>query len=139
MDLTFEQTNDLVNCIQEVNELNIKMNNTLVGIIKMVSNHLVRTDKDVVKEDNKPTIYHSTIYGMVFDDELDEYKEMKVLAVSVFDNKEIGVLFGTKNITLDGMTDEEILELDDWRTIFGGEISPTYTLYNICENIREYL
>ena len=31
--------------------------------------------------------------------------------------------------TLDGMTDEEILELEDWHTIFGGQILSNATLY----------
>ena len=43
------------------------------------------------------------------------------------------------NITLGGMTDDEILELDDWYTMFGGHIMSNATLYNICENIEEYL
>ena len=37
------------------------------------------------------------------------------------------------------MTDDEILELDDWYTMFGGHIMSNATLYNICENIEEYL
>ena len=37
------------------------------------------------------------------------------------------------------MTDEAILEMDEWYTMFGGYVLSNATLYNLCENIEEYL
>jgi hypothetical protein len=106
------------------------MNNILVGILKSTEKELIRTDNDIDK---------STIYAFVFDDYFTNYTEKKVLAVSVFEGRYVGVLVGENNETLEGMTDEAILEMDEWYTIFGGYLLSNATLYNLCENIEEYL
>jgi hypothetical protein len=106
------------------------MNNILVGILKSTEKELIRTDNDIDK---------STLYAFVFDDYFTNYTEKKVLAVAVFEGRYVGVLVGENNETLEGMTDEAILELDEWYTIFGGYLLSNATLYNLCENIEEYL
>lgn len=130
MKLSFQQKQDLSNSIQAVLNLNQDMNNILVGILKSTEKELIRTDDDMQK---------STIYAFVFDDYFTYYTEKKVLAVAVFEGKYVGVLVGEKNETLDGMTDDAILEMDEWYTIFGGYLLSNATLYNLCENIEEYL
>jgi hypothetical protein len=106
------------------------MNNILVGILKSTGKELIRTDNDTDK---------STIYAFVFDDYFTNYTEKKVLAVAVFEGRYVGVLVGENNETLEGMTDDAILEMDEWYTIFGGYLLSNATLYNLCENIEEYL
>ena len=130
MKLSFQQKQDLSNSIQAVMNINQDMNNILVGIIKSTEKELIRTDNDTDK---------STIYAFVFDDYFTNYTEKKVLAVAVFEGRYVGVLVGQENETLDGMTDDAILELDEWYTIFGGYLLSNATLYNLCENIEEYL
>lgn len=130
MKLSFQQKQDLSNSIQAVMNLNQDMNNILVGILKSTGKELIRTDNDFPQ---------STIYAIVFDDYFTNYTEKKVLAVAVFEGRYVGVLVGENDETLDGMTDDEILEMDDWYTIFGGHLLSNATLYNLCENIEEYL
>ena len=130
MKLSFQQKQDLSNSIQGVLNLNQDMNNILVGIIKSTEKELIRTDNDTDK---------STIYAFVFDDYFTNYTEKKVLAVAVFEGRYVGALVGENNETLEGMTDEAILEMDEWYTMFGGYVLSNATLYNLCENIEEYL
>lgn len=130
MKLSFQQKQDLSNSIQAVMNINQDMNNILVGILKSTEKELIRTDNDVDK---------STIYAFVFDDYFTTYTEKKVLAVAVFEGRYVGVLIGENNETLDGMTDDAILEMDEWYTMFGGYVLSNATLYNLCENIEEYL
>ena len=130
MKLSFQQKQDLSNSIQAVLNLNQDMNNILVGILKSTEKELIRTDNDIDK---------STIYAFVFDDYFTFYEEKRVLAVTIIEGRFIGVLVGESNETLEGMTDEAILEMDEWYTIFGGYLSSNGTLYNLCENIEEYL
>lgn len=130
MKLSFQQKQDLSNSIQGVLNLNQDMNNILVGILKSTEKKLIRTDNDADK---------STIYAFVYDDYFTFYEEKRVLAVTIFEGRFIGVLVGAANATLDGMTDEAILEMDEWYTINGGYLLSNATLYNLCENIEEYL
>jgi hypothetical protein len=130
MKLSFQQKQDLNNSLQAARNINQDMNNILCGILKSTEKELIRTDNDTDK---------STIYAFVFDDYLTNYTEKKVLAVAVFEGRYVGVLIGENNETLEGMTDEAILEMDEWYTIFGGYLSSNATLYNLCENIEEYL
>lgn len=130
MKLSFQQKQDLSNSIQAVLNLNQDMNNILVGILKSTDKKLIRTDDDTDK---------SSIYAYLFDDYFTYYEEKRVLAVTIFEGRFIGVLLIEDDTTLDGMTDDEILELDNWYTMFGGYILSNATLYNLCENIEEYL
>jgi hypothetical protein len=130
MKLSFQQKQDLSNSIQAVLNINQDMNNILCGILKSTEKELIRTDNDTDK---------STIYAFVFDDYFENYTERRVLAVTIFEGRSIGVLLGANNETLEGMTDDAILEADEWYTIFGGYLLSNATLYNLCENIEEYL
>jgi hypothetical protein len=130
MKLSFQQKQDLINSIQAVLNINQDMNNILVGILKSTDKKLIRTDDDTDK---------SSIYAYLFDDYFTYYEEKRVLAVTIFEGRFIGVLLIEDDTTLDGMTDDEILELDNWYTMFGGYILSNATLYNLCENIEEYL
>ena len=130
MKLSFQQGLDLSNSLQAVRNINQDMNNILCGILKSTGKKLIRTDDSTNK---------SSIYAYLFDEYFCRYEEKRVLAVTIFEGRFIGVLLIDDNITLDGMTDDEILELDDWYTMFGGLIMSNATLYNICENIEEYL
>ena len=103
MKLSFQQKQDLSNSIQGVLNLNQDMNNILVGILKSTEKELIRTDNDIDK---------STIYAFVFDDYFTNYTEKKVLAVAVFEGRYVGVLVGENNETLEGMTDDAILEMN---------------------------
>ena len=130
MKLSFQQGLDLSNSLQAVRNINQDMNNILCGILKSTGKKLIRTDDNTNK---------SSIYAYLFDEYFSRYEEKRVLAVTIFEGRFIGVLLIDDNITLDGMTDDEILELDDWHTMFGGLIMSNATLYNLCENIEEYL
>ena len=130
MKLSFQQGLDLSNSLQAVRNINQDMNNILCGILKSTGKKLIRTDDNTNK---------SSIYAYLFDEYFGRYEEKRVLAVTIFEGRFIGVLLIDDNITLDGMTDDEILELDDWHTMFGGLIMSNATLYNLCENIEEYL
>ena len=140
MNLTFSQRSDLKDCVQSTLMLNQKMNDTLVGIIKCASEkQIVRTDKQRIKDFDGKVTHRSTIYAYVFDQGLEQYTEEKVSAVAVFENKTIGVLlcgdveFGTDT------TDDILLESSEWYTVDGGMLCSNATLYNLCENIEEYL
>ena len=135
--IDFQQKNRLSECIQDTINLNQKMVDCLVDIIKSVNeeNKLIRVDKRI----NIQGVFRSQIYAYVFDMGLEQVTEELVSAIAVFEDNDIGVLLCGGQITLDSLTDEEILELDDWYTIGGGNLICNATLYNICENIDEYL
>lgn len=130
MKLSFQQKQDLSNSLQAVLNTNQDMNNILCGILKSTGKKLIRTDDDTNK---------SSIYAYLFDEYCTQYEEKRVLAITVFEGRFIGVLLIEDDTNLDGMTDDEILELDNWYTMFGGLIMSNATLYNLCENIEEYL
>lgn len=130
MKLSFQQKQDLSNSIQAVLNINQDMNNILVGTLKSTEKELIRTDDDTDK---------SSIYAYLFDDYFGQYEKKRVLAVTIFEGRFIGVLLIEDDTTLDGMSDDEILELEDWHTIFDKQILSSATLYNLCENIEEYL
>ncbi len=116
-------------------DLNIRMEKQLVEIVNECGgeNKLIRTD--IQRENEK---WRTTIYGHIFDESLDRNTEERIMAVTVFENN-LAVLFGAEYEVFGDMTDKEILELDNWHTIFGGMIMSNATLYNLCENITEYI
>lgn len=135
--IDFIQKNRLSECIQDTINLNQKMVGCLVDIIESVNeeNKLIRVDKRI----NVQGVFRSQIYAYVFDMGLEQVTEEIVSAIAVFEDNDIGVLLCGGEISLDSLTDEEILELDDWYTIGGGNLICNATLYNICENIEEYI
>lgn len=86
---------------------------------------------------------NDTMYAIVYDEELEMYKEYKVLAVATFDGgKSVGVIghfVGDTPITFEKMSDEEVLEEDGWYTLYGGMMMWNATLYCLCECIEEYV
>jgi hypothetical protein len=125
MKLTTADNNRLEKCLNDTFKLNERMNRTLVGII----------DQQVIRTDNDQN--RSTIMAIVFDEDFERYEERKVSALAVFD-KHVSVLLNG-DIDLSNLTDEEILEQDCWYSVGGGYLCVNATLYNICENIREYI
>ena len=145
MKITFSQHNDLKECLQETLVLNQKMSDTLVGIIKSVSeNKIIRTDKQKVKDFQNNTIFRYPIYAYKFDQNLNKFVEEKISAVAVFEDKTIGILLCGDVEFGEDVTDEILLESSDWYAldysiIYGGFIFQNSTLYNICNNIEDYL
>ena len=126
---------DLKSLTQKTYDLNSEMEKKLVEIVNECGgeNKLIRTDIQRVNENLR-----TTIYGYLFDEGLDKTTEHRIMAITIFEN-ELAVLFGEEYEVFGDMTDEEILELDSWHSIFGGLIMSNATLYNLCENIAEYI
>ena len=144
MKLTFEQHNDLKECLQETLVLNQKMSDTLVGIIKSANeNKIIRTDRQVVKgfdKDELEVLFTPAIYAYVYNQNLEQYTEEKVSAVAVFEDKTIGILLCGDVMFGEEVTDDILLESSDWHTLDNGTLLGNFTtLYNICENIEDYL
>ena len=129
--ITNKQNQNLNKLTENVLKLNVQMEKQLIEIVK-ANGGLIRTDDADCKD---------TIFGYVYDDILEKSIEQKVLAVAVFEDNDLGVLMGdTYEMFDDDETDEQILEYDNWHIIQGfGDVVINATLYNICENLWEYL
>ena len=129
--ITNKQNQKLNKLTENVLKLNVQMEKQLIEIVK-ANGGLIRTDDADCKD---------TIFGYVYDDILEKSIEQKVLAVAVFEDNDLGVLMGdTYEMFDDDETDEQILEYDNWHIIQGfGDVVINATLYNICENLWEYL
>ena len=129
--ITNKQNQNLNKLTENVLKLNVQMEKQLIEIVK-ANGGLIRTDDADCKD---------TIFGYVYDDILEKSIEQKVLAVAVFEDNDLGVLMGdTYEMFDDDETDEQILEYDNWHIIEGiGKVVINATLYNICENLWEYL
>ena len=129
--ITNKQNQNLNKLTENVLKLNVQMEKQIIEIVK-ANGGLIRTDDADCKD---------TIFGYVYDDILEKSIEQKVLAVAVFEDNDLGVLMGdTYEMFDDDETDEQILEYDNWHIIEGiGKVVINATLYNICENLWEYL
>ena len=129
--ITNKQNQNLNKLTENVLKLNVQMEKQIIEIVK-ANGGLIRTDDADCKD---------TIFGYVYDDILEKVIEQKVLAVAVFEDNDLGVLMGdTYEMFDDDETDEQILEYDNWHIIEGiGKVVINATLYNICENLWEYL
>ena len=129
--ITNKQNQKLNKLTENVLKLNVQMEKQIIEIVK-ANGGLIRTDDADCKD---------TIFGYVYDDILEKSIEQKVLAVAVFEDNDLGVLMGdTYEMFDDDETDEQILEYDNWHIIEGiGKVVINATLYNICENLWEYL
>lgn len=129
--ITNKQNQKLNKLTENVLKLNVQMEKQLIEIVK-ANGGLIRTDDADCKD---------TIFGYVYDDILEKVIEQKVLAVAVFEDNDLGVLMGdTYEMFDDDETDEQILEYDNWHIIQGiGAVVINATLYNICENLWDYL
>ena len=126
----------LTELAKEVENLNEKMHAEIVKFLKE-HNRLVRTDRNETKSsrDDMP----SNIYVISMDSgELNT--EKRVLAVAIFEDEQVAVLPAfSDNETIKGMTDQEVLDCDDWEWINDGFVLQNATLWSICENIEEYV
>jgi hypothetical protein len=126
----------LTELAKEVENLNEKMHAEIVKFLKE-HNRLVRTDRNETKSsrDDMP----SNIYVISMDSgELNT--EKRVLAVAIFEDEQVAVLPAfSDNETINGMTDQEVLDCDDWEWINDGFVLQNATLWSICENIEEYV
>lgn len=128
--ITDKQIDNLDKLTSSVNDLNVQMEQQLLEILK-ANGGFVRTDN---------TEYSDMIYGYLIDIDFDRCTEKKVLAVKVDEDDDLCVLLGEFYEEFDDdETDEQILGRDDWYAITGGMMLVTPTLYNICENLWDYL
>lgn len=121
-------TTALRNLKREVFSLNDKMEQAIIKIVKE-NGGLVRTDNPK----------YDTIYGYIFNEEIGTYIERKILALATCEDYELSILPGAEYTTLDGMTNDEILECEEWDTVMGGMVLANATLLNICEILQEYV
>ena len=122
------KTTALRNLKREAYSLNDKMEQVIIKIVKE-NGGLVRTDNPK----------YDTIYGYIFDEGIDTYVERKILALATCKDNELSILLGAEYTTLDGMTNDEILECEEWDTVMGGMVLANATLLNICEILQEYV
>ena len=110
-------------------ELNLQMEKQLIEFVKEHGN-LIRTDQ---------TYYTDIILGFVYDKIIENYIDKKVLAIAAFGNQ-LCVLLDELCAELDeDITDEELLESDDWQPITSGMMIVNATLLSICQGISQYI
>lgn len=119
-------TTALDNLVSEVNSLNEKMEQAIIRVVKE-NGGFVRTTPDC-----------DTMFGYVYNEEIGRYEERKILALTTEDN-ELIILFGEEYETLDGMTNDEILESEEWYTVMGGLVFENSTLVYICQTLEEHI
>lgn len=122
------KTTALDNLVSEVNSLNDKMKQTIIKIVKE-NGGLVRTDNPKC----------DSIYGFIFNEEFAQYEDRKIIAIATCEDNDLSILFGPKYITLDGMTNDDILECDEWEPVMAGMVIANATLLDICEKLEEYI
>ena len=117
--------------------LNEKMYEDIVQFLKE-HNGLVRTDNAERREKEVPL--YGQIYTITMDGDDEPNTEKRVLAVALFGEDQVAVLPDLSgNETILGMTDQEVLDCDNWEWIYGGYTLQNATLTNICECIEEYV
>ena len=124
--------------VSEVNTLNEKMHADIVAFLKQQPNQFVRTDN--AERKSKGLQACDTIYIISMDGDDEPNTEKAVLAVALFDENQIGVLPNFSGCeTINGMTDDEVLNCDNWETIKGGYTLQNATLTSICECLEQYV
>jgi len=119
--------------VQSVIELNRKMHADIVDFLKE-HNGFVRTDNT----ERRDLIYNIYVISMDGDDEPNT--EKRVLAVALFGEGQVAVLPALSRYeTINGMTDQEVLDCNNWELIFGGYVLQNATLCSICECIEQYV
>lgn len=121
-------TTALDNLVSEVNSLNDKMKQAIIKIVKE-NGGLVRTDDPKC----------DPIYGFIFNEEIAQYEDRKIIAIATYEDNELSILFGAEYETLDGMTNDEILESEEWEPVMYGMVIANATLLDICEKLEEYI
>jgi len=126
-----KQKSKLELLVDAANSLNNEMHNALVEFLKE-HNGFIRTDEVKGKD---PIYAYIVNIGSAY-----ETQECRILAVALFDN-EVCILpdYTCDMVNLEGMTNEEILESDDWVSLMGGECIINATAYQLCECLEEYV
>lgn len=120
---------------KKMDNLNKKMYDALVEMVNE-NGGLIRTEpNNDLSTDN--------IYGIVWDESptMQKNVEHPIVAVATWENGTVlGVLFDFTDgkTTWKNESDEELLEDDDWVTIYGGYVLPSPTLYALCETLWQY-
>ena len=122
---------------QEANDLNKKMYDELVIFVEKHGG-LIRTDNTERRDKEMPLC--DTIYTISMDGDDEPNTEKRVLAVALYNETELAVLPDLSgNETIKGMTDQEVLDCDNWEWIYGGYVLQNATLCSICESIEQYV
>ena len=123
--------------VKEVIKLNDQMHADLVEFLKK-HNGLVRTDNIERREKGLPFCGILYVISMNGDDEPNTEKE--ILAVALIGEDQVAVLPNLSGCeTINGLTDQEVLDCDNWEWIQGGYVLQNATLTSICECIEEYV
>ena len=123
--------------VKEVSSLNEKMHSDIVDFLKQ-HNGLVRTDN--VEREIKGQPKCTNIYTISMDGDNEPNTEKRVLAVALIGEEQVAVLpTYSDEETINALTDEEVLNLNDWEWIKGGYTLQNATLTSICESIEEYV
>ena len=123
--------------VKEVVELNKQMHEDIVEFLKQ-HNGLVRTD-NTERRDMGLSLC-DTIHTISMDGDDEPNTEKEVLAVSIDCDDQVCVLPNMNGYeTILGMTDQEVLDCDNWEWIYGGYTLQNATLTSICECIEQYV
>ena len=122
--------------VKEVVELNKQMHADIVEFLKQ-HNGLVRTDNAERRDKKLPLC--DTIYTISMDGDDEPNTEKDVLAVALIGEDQVAVLPNLGDETILGMTDQEVLDCDNWEWIYGGYTLQNATLTSIRECIEEYV
>lgn len=124
---------ELKDLVKEVVALNNKMYDNLVIFLEKHGG-LIRTDN---YEREK---WCDNIYAISMDGDDEPNTEKRVLAVALYNETELAVLPDLSGKeTIKGMTDQEVLDCDNWEWIKGGYVHQSATLESICESIEQYV
>ena len=123
--------------VEKVNNLNKEMHDAIVELLHQ-HNGLIRTDNRERESEGKPTCTNLYMISMEGDDEPNT--EHRIMAVALIGGDEVAVLPDLSDCeTIKGLTDGEVLSLNDWEWINGGYVHKSATLGAICEGIEEYV
>lgn len=122
--------------VKAVVELNDKMHEDIVEFLKQ-HNGLVRTDN--AERIDKELPLCDQIYTISIDGDYEPNTEKEVLAVALFGEDQVAVLPNLGDETISGLTDQEVLDCDNWEWIKGGYTLQNATLTSICECIEQYV
>lgn len=122
--------------VKAVVELNKQMHADIVEFLKQ-HNGLVRTDN--FERSDKELPLCDKIYTISMDGDDEPNTEKEVLAVALIGEDQVAVLPNLGDETILGMTDQEVLDCDNWEWIYGGYTLQNATLTSICECIEEYV
>lgn len=123
--------------VKEANSLNEKMHTAIVEVLKQHGG-LIRTDNTEREIEKMPLC--DIIYTVSMDGDYVPNTEKEVLAVSLDKEEQVCVLPDLSGYeTIGGLTDQEVLDCDNWEVINGGYTMKNATLYNICEALEQYV